>query len=194
MANSAVARARSLSRDRSEYTRSVLDSLRRTVRAFRGAAHAAQAVLGITGAQHFVLQKLADAPALSLNELAARTMTHKSSVSVAVSRLVERGFVRRERSPADARSIVVTLTPSGRRALGRAPDSAQARLLWALRRFPPRQLVQFSLLFERFTEELGAGALEPRMLFEDDAPARGGRRHTPRLRGSSAHFSAGGRR
>jgi DNA-binding MarR family transcriptional regulator len=195
MANSAVARARPPSRDRSEYTRSVLDSLRRTVRAFRGAAHAAQAALGITGAQHFVLQKLADAPALSLNELAARTMTHKSSVSVAVSRLVERGFVRRQRSPADARSIVVTLTPSGRRALGRAPDSAQARLLWALRRFPPRQLAEFSSLFERFTKELGASALEPRMLFEDDALAHGGRRHSALVRGRRrAHFSAGGRR
>ena len=114
-----MARSGPSSGDQVLYTRSVLNSLRRTVRAFRASAQAAEEVLGVSGAQHFVMQKLADAPALSLNDLAARTLTHKSSVSVVVSRLVERGYVRRERSSADGRSIVLTLTPAGRRALER---------------------------------------------------------------------------
>jgi len=151
----------------------VLNSLRRTVRAFRAAGQAAEEALGVSGAQHFVMQKLADAPALSLNDLAARTMTHKSSVSVVVSRLVDRGLVRRRRSTADGRSIVLTLTAAGRRALERAPESAQSRLLVALRRFPPAQLAAFAALFERFTEELGVGTLEPLMLFEDERYGRG---------------------
>ena len=163
------------------HARSVLNSLRRTVRAFRAAAQTAEDVLGISGAQHFVLQRLADAPALSLNDLAARTLTHKSSVSVVVSRLVARGFVRRRRSPADGRSIVLSLTPAGRRALARAPDSAQSRMLETLRRFPPRQLIRFAALFERFTEQLGVGGLELLMLFEEE-PGR--RRHSRRGRGT----------
>ncbi len=145
----------------------MLNSLRRVVRAFRAMSQLAEDVLGISGAQHFVLERLAEAPALSLNDLAARTMTHKSSVSVVVSRLVGRGFVRRQRSSADARSIVLTLAPRGRRALARAPQSGQARLVAALQRLGREDRKAFARLFERFTEELGVRTLEPVMLFED---------------------------
>ncbi|HTT69382.1 MAG TPA: MarR family transcriptional regulator [Gemmatimonadales bacterium] len=175
------------------HARSVLNSLRRTVRAFRAAAQAAEAGLGISGAQHFVLERLADAPALSLNDLATRTLTHKSSVSVVVSRLVERGLVRRHRSAADGRSIVLTLTPAGRRALARAPESAQHRMVTALRRFPPGQLARFARLFERFTAELGVATLEPLMLFEEERAERsGGRlRRAGRDRNAARHSGRG---
>ncbi len=190
-----MAGSRPPSKDRGLYARSVLNSLRRTVRALRAAAQAAEDVLGVSGAQHFVLEKLADAPALSLNDLAARTMTHKSSVSVVVSRLVERGLVRRRRSSADGRSIVVTLSPAGRRALERAPESGQARMLRALERLTPGQLAQFASLFERFTDELGVGALEPLMLFEEDGRAGHGRGHSPHSRGTRvAQLNSGGSR
>ncbi len=158
---------------------SVVNSLRRVVRAVRAMAQVAQDELGISGAQHFVLQRLAEAPALSLNDLAARTMTHKSSVSVVVRRLVDRDLVRRRRSTADGRGIVLTLTPAGRRAIAGAPVSAQTRMIAALRRFPRRDLEAFAGLFARFTDELGAGTLEPTMLFEDEP---GARRQGPRGR------------
>jgi MarR family transcriptional regulator, lower aerobic nicotinate degradation pathway regulator len=186
-------------RDRAQDARAVLNALRRTIRAFRAAAQAAEETLGVSGAQHFVLEKLADAPSLSLNDLAARTMTHKSSVSVVVTRLVERGLVRRRRSTADGRSIVVTLTPAGERALARAPESAQSRMVAALRRLPTGDLSQFAGLFERFTDELGVGTLEPVMIFEEDGAGRRGRGHSGRSRGNTrAHaktpVNRGGRR
>jgi DNA-binding MarR family transcriptional regulator len=171
----------------------VLNSLRRVVRAFRAVAQVAEDVIGISGAQHFVLQKLAEAPALSLNDLAARTMTHKSSVSVVVSRLVDRGFVRRRRSSADARGIVLTLTPAGRRALARTPQSGQARMMVALRRLPPEQLRRFARLFERFTDALGVRTLEPAMLFEEVRNVRGGGEHRPRGRGPKGASRGGAR-
>ena len=180
------------SHDRAQHARAVVNSLRRTIRAFRAAAQAAQEVLGVSGAQHFVLEKLADAPSLSLNDLAARTMTHKSSVSVVVSRLVERGFVQRRRSTADGRSIVVTLTPAGRRALDRAPESAQSRMLDALRRLRAGELAEFASLFERFNEALGVGTLEPVMIFEEERsprPRTGRPRHSARSRGTSGAHS-----
>ncbi len=200
-----MATSRPRSRYRAQDARAVLNALRRTIRAFRASAQAAEETLGVSGAQHFVLEKLADAPSLSLNDLAARTMTHKSSVSVVVSRLVDRGLVRRRRSSADGRSIVVTLTHAGRRALERAPESAQSRLLAALRRLPARELAVFAGLFERFTDELGVGTLEPVMIFEEDGARpggreeRGGRGHSGRSRGNTrAHsrtpVTRGGRR
>lgn len=189
-----MAGTRRPSKDRGAHARAVLNALRRTIRAFRAAAQAAEEVLGVSGAQHFVLEKLADAPSLSLNDLAARTMTHKSSVSVVVSRLVERGLVRRRRSSSDGRSIVVTLTPAGRRALERAPESAQSRMLEALRHIPPGQLAEFAALFERFTDALGVGTLEPEMIFEEDGAGRPHAGHSRRSRGKRVDPSTQSRR
>ena len=57
----------------------VLDSLRRIVQALRGeSSRRAEQDLGVSGAQLFVLDALALAPALSVNELAYRTRTHQN--------------------------------------------------------------------------------------------------------------------
>ena len=71
----------------------ILDAIRRLVRHLRLADRAAQSELGISGAQLFVLFELGKTPALSLNDLAARTRTDQSSVSVVVSRLVDAGLI-----------------------------------------------------------------------------------------------------
>ena len=117
----------------------ILDSVRQIVRALRESGRSAERKVGLSGAQLFVLEKLADGRALSLNELAERTLTHQSSVSVVVSRLVGRRLVTRTVSPEDARRVVLTLTPAGRALLARAPEAAQARLVEGLRRLPPRE-------------------------------------------------------
>jgi DNA-binding MarR family transcriptional regulator len=62
--------------------RGVLNALRRIVRDLRLGARDAERSAGISGAQLFVLQALADERASSLNELADRTHTDQSSVSV----------------------------------------------------------------------------------------------------------------
>src|SRR5262245_46150204 len=83
----------------------ILDDLRRLVRVLRESSRAAEAILGVTGAQLFVLKTLAGEPVLSLNTLAERTRTHQSTVSVVVKRLVARGLVTRTTSSVDARRI-----------------------------------------------------------------------------------------
>src|SRR5919198_6535518 len=81
----------------------VIDALRAINQKLRHAERLAEQRLGISGAQLLVLQELATAPAQSLGDLADRTFTHHSSVSVLVSRLVESGLVIREPSPEDTR-------------------------------------------------------------------------------------------
>src|SRR3978361_1998981 len=85
--------------------REVLNSLRHIVRSLRVASRTAQARVGLSGAQLFVLQCLARQSPCSINDLAARTATDQSSVSVVVSRLVARGHVLRTPSEADRRSV-----------------------------------------------------------------------------------------
>jgi DNA-binding MarR family transcriptional regulator len=118
----------------------VLEGVRRVVRVLRVSSRATEQRLGVSGAQLFVLQQLAQAPARSLNELAERTHTDQSSVSVVVSRLVERGLVSRDISVEDSRRITISLTSAGRTVLRHAPEAAQARLVEALRRLPRTQL------------------------------------------------------
>src|SRR6195952_2402515 len=111
----------------------VMDALRRIVRALRESSRASERSIGLSAAQVFVLHRLAGAPALSLNELAQRTLTHQSSVSVVVSKLVRRGVVARVPSTIDARRVEIALTRRGRSLIEKVPGAApQDRLIAGL--------------------------------------------------------------
>ncbi|MEP6654995.1 MAG: MarR family transcriptional regulator [Myxococcales bacterium] len=113
-------------------TRAVLDAIRHVVRTLREASRKAESAVGVSAAQLFVLQRLAGTQALSVNELATRTFTHQSSVSVVVTKLVRRGLVKRARSADDGRRVEISLTAAGRAVLVRAPAATQDRLIAAL--------------------------------------------------------------
>src|SRR5436190_22266036 len=105
--------------------RVVLDDLRRLFRVLRETHGEAQKSAGLSAAQLFVLQALADEKKLTVNQLAERTYTHQSSVSVVAAKLAERGLIARVRSTRDARHVEITLTSAGRDALRRAPRAPQ---------------------------------------------------------------------
>jgi DNA-binding MarR family transcriptional regulator len=150
--------------------REVLNSLRRIVRSLRVASRTAEQQVGLSGAQLFVLQCLARQSPCTVSELAMRTATDQSSVSVVVSRLVQRGHVRRAPSKADRRCVELTLTRSGRALLERAPRAAQDRLLFALEKLPGRELEALSAILAKVVETAEV-AQEPAALFFEDGPA-----------------------
>ncbi|HEV2719342.1 MAG TPA: MarR family transcriptional regulator [Thermoanaerobaculia bacterium] len=147
----------------------ILDSIRRLVRLLRLADRAAQNELGLSGAQLFVLQELGKTPSLSLNELAERTRTDQSSVSVVVTRLVEAGLVARDRDVRDARRLVLTLTKSGTAVVRRSSPAAQERILFVVEGMPAADRKRFADAFERLVNELGAETGPAPMIFEDDS-------------------------
>jgi DNA-binding MarR family transcriptional regulator len=161
----------------------VVNSLRRIIQAIRLSASAVHDALGITGAQLFVLQQLAERPGASLREVAERTLTDQSSVSVVVSRLVDAGHVARRVSAADGRRTELTLTDAGRALLRRAPRLAQTRLVAALRAVPTAQLRVTARVLEaaaRSVDPSRSGRSAP-MFFEPPAgKRRGGTRKGPR--------------
>jgi DNA-binding MarR family transcriptional regulator len=152
--------------------RRVLDSIRQIVRALRLASREAEKQVGLSGAQLFVLQKLAEGGVLSVNDLAERTHTHQSSVSVVVQRLVEAGLVDRTRSERDARQAQVSVTPAGKSALKSAPSAAQDQIIEALSKFNKRDIGQLAESLDRLVEELGIDGEAAPMLFEDEAPKK----------------------
>jgi DNA-binding MarR family transcriptional regulator len=157
-----------------EETRTILDAVRRVVRTLHESSRAAERTMGVSGAQLFVLQKLADAPGLSLNALAAQTHTHQSSVSTVVSRLVERGLVLRAPAPDDGRRLELRLSAEGRRLIGKAPDAAQARLILAIEQLPARRRRALAQSLVQLTGTMDVAGREPLMFFDDSE--RKGRR------------------
>ena len=153
---------------------SVMNSLRALVRALRISTRAVEKEIGISGAQLFVLQQLHDAPARSVNELAERTSTHQSSVSTVVSRLVERGFARREPSADDARRMEISITERGRQLVQSAPRTAQSRMLTAMQAMPPEQVHALAEALETLVREAGFAGEPAPMFFEDDGSGDGG--------------------
>jgi MarR family transcriptional regulator, lower aerobic nicotinate degradation pathway regulator len=129
----------------------VVDSIRVLVKALRDSGRDAEQKLGITSAQLYVLQALRDQPA-SINELAARTYTHQSSVSMVVARLVDSRLVRRSAVRGDARKLSVSLTPAGRNLVKKAPDVAQTRVVNALRAMSKSDLKALSSQLTNLTE------------------------------------------
>lgn len=157
---------------RSAEMAAALDGIRRIVQALRLSARSAERRLGISGAQLFVLHALADAPARSLNDLAARTFTHQSSVSVVVDRLVRRRLVSRARSAEDGRRVTLTLTPSGRALLRSAPEVAQIRLIGALRALPAADCRTLARILERVVREMGVANVPPLLFTETRRSSR----------------------
>ena len=106
----------------------MLDAVRRIVQTLRESSRAAEKAVGLSGAQLFVLQTLAEAPGLSLNELAARTHTHQSSVStVVVAAGRARAGAARRRRPATRAALELRLSAAGAPAVGRAPRRRAGR-------------------------------------------------------------------
>lgn len=164
----------------------VVNSLRRIVRAIRVSSRAAEDTLGVSGAQLFVLQQLSEHPAASLSELAALTLTDQSSVSVVVSRLVARRFVVRRTSAADGRRAELSLSASGRALLGRTPEVAQARLFATLSNVGDRELRVTAQVLDTVARAMGGDDEPPSMFFEGDAASPEKTPKRPRTAGRSA--------
>lgn len=149
-----------------------MNAVRSVVRALRLNTRSIEGKLGISLAQLFVLQQLSEKPADSLNELADRTATHQSSVSVVVRRLVERGLVTRVASPVDRRRVQIALTPEGERVLRGAPPTVQNDLMSGMSRMQPEQRAILAELLETWVLASGIDLAAPPMMFEDEPTAR----------------------
>ena len=155
----------------------ILDSIRRLVRLLRLTDRAIQSERGLSGAQLFVLHELAKSSPLSLSELAERTLTDQSSVSVVVTRLVDAGFVARDRDKRDGRRLVLNLTKTGKAITDKSPAAAQEKIIEAIEKIPPAERRRFADTFVRIIQEMGEDrGAAPMMFAEEDSAGR----HTPK--------------
>ncbi len=83
---------------------------------------------GLTGMQFAVLKHLSDGSASTAAELCRFMQYDTGAMTRILDRLEERGLVRRERSRADRRTVVLKLAPSGRAQLPRLAGVASGVL------------------------------------------------------------------
>ena len=146
-----------------------LNSLRRIVRAGRGATQAVESRYGISSAQLFVLQALAETPGMSIKDLVALTLTTNSSVSEVVGRLVDSGLVTRDTATDDRRRKVLMLTEGGREIVRNSPRTVQQDLIEGFHRLPAKDQEALADCLEEWCRVSGFGEVPASMLFEPPA-------------------------
>jgi DNA-binding MarR family transcriptional regulator len=147
----------------------VLDAIRKIVRTARLTSKATEKNFGLSTAQIFVLQKLAESKVpLSINNLAKATFTHQSSVSVVVSKLVRRDLIDRIESKTDSRSVEVKISKQGEYLLNKSPQSIQERLMVGLAQLSDRQRSGLVKGLQTLVEKSGMDDEKASMLLEDE--------------------------
>lgn len=163
-----VARRQDLSAEQRTIAQ-VMDCIRAVVRALHRNTRAIERQLGISLAQLWVMQILKEHPGRTVNELAAATATHPSSVSVVVQRLVNAAFAIRMTGRNDKRQRRVDLTEAGRSLVAKAPRTVQVDLIAGLRRLAPERREALAALMHEWLRTAGLDRnVAPPMLMEDD--------------------------
>ena len=146
-----------------------MDAFRRIVHALRS-SHRAASDLDLTGAQLFVLATLGDAgEPMGVKELAERTRTDQSTVSVVAGRLVDRGLIERARSSVDARRVELTLTARGRMLQQKTPTTVpQQKLAQALWHLSASDAGTLSRILKGIVEVMGEADAPAPMLFDEN--------------------------
>lgn len=119
-----------------------LGKFRIIIRAAQRHSAAIQKQCGVSGAQLWMLQEIADAPGLRVGELAARMAIHQTTTSNLIDALEKRGYLKKSRDEADQRVVNLLLTPAGARVLRKAPSPARGLLPEALARVDPKKRAQ----------------------------------------------------
>jgi hypothetical protein len=99
-------------------------------------------------------------------------------------------MVARRTASDDGRRAEVSITAAGRRALARAPEPAQNRLLRAVEELPPGQRRQLAASLGQLVESMAIGDRPAEMFFEEPPAKRPRRGAVVAARGRRA----GGRR
>ena len=164
------------------HAHSVLNSFRCLVKALRLADRAGLREHGLGASQLYVLHELKRDSPLSVNDLADRTATDQSTVSVVVAKLIEKGYVARERSETDARRLDLTLTAKGHLLVKNLPPPIQHLIIEGVMRLPHARATELAESLREICEVLGIADEHPPMLMMEEEPKPKGRRRAPDAR------------
>lgn len=113
------------------------------------AIFAARMVDDLTPTQWAALVKLAELGALSQNLLGRETAMDAATIKGVVDRLLKRGLLTAVPDPGDGRRTLISLSPAGRAAVGKALGAAAAITAETLEPLSPAEQRTFLCLLKR---------------------------------------------
>ncbi|WP_202617438.1 MarR family winged helix-turn-helix transcriptional regulator [Roseimaritima sediminicola] len=132
---------------------------------------------GLTGPQLAVLQEVERLGTAAPKQLACSVHLSQATVTGILKRLTVRGLVDRQPSPADRRSVTITMTAAGRQLLQASPSLMQDRFRQALSSLEAWERTQILATLQRVGALMDADALDaaPHLTPGDIDVAGGGR-------------------
>jgi DNA-binding MarR family transcriptional regulator len=110
--------------------------------------------LGVTGMQRIIIRLIGRYPEIAAGRLAELVHVHPSTLTGVLRRLVERGYVNRERDPTDARRSRFVLLPPGEQIDSTQAGTVEAAVRRALCRLPPEKIDAARTVLAAVAEEL----------------------------------------
>ncbi len=111
--------------------------------------------------QWLVLMKLREGTAMTASELCRKMNHDNGALTRLLDQLEERGFIERERSATDRRTVQLQLTGAGRRKVAELVPLAVERLNAMLAHFTKAEFHELSRLLDKLIESLRAGVAAP---------------------------------
>jgi DNA-binding MarR family transcriptional regulator len=139
---------------------SILQSLRRIIRAVDIHSRKLVASYGITGPQLICLVTLCDDGAMTSAELSRRVFVSASTITGIIDRLEKRGYVERKRDEIDRRRVLLQPTSNGFKLAYRAPSPIQDQLVERLRELPELEQAAISMSLQRIVDLMEARSLD----------------------------------
>ncbi|BCB26503.1 MarR family transcriptional regulator [Sulfurimicrobium lacus] len=134
----------------------VLRELATAYQAFEGYSSAHIRTLDLTPAQFDIIATLGNTPGMPLNELGAKTLITKGTLTGVVDRLSGKQLVERSASPSDGRSQIVQLTPQGETLFERIFPAHLAHMQQAFAELSAEELVVMETSMRRLRDAFTA--------------------------------------
>jgi len=155
----------------SRYEDSILRSLRRISRATDLHSKKLAKDFDLTGPQLVCLRAIAHQEVVTPSALAREVSLSQGTVTGILDRLGKAGLVHRERSQADRRRILVSLTERGTEVLSTAPSSLAAQFTAQLAALSEGEQGMIDFVLQRVVSLFEATDADG--LFEDEGPDAG---------------------
>jgi DNA-binding MarR family transcriptional regulator len=138
----------------------ILQSLRRIIRAVDIHSRKLVAQYGITGPQLVCLVTLCDEGAMTSAELSRRVFVSASTITGIIDRLERAGYVVRKRDDVDRRRVLLQPTDTGFKLAYRAPSPIQDQLVERLHELPELERAAIAMSLQRIVDLMEARSVD----------------------------------
>lgn len=143
-----------------EASEQALISLRRILKAVEANSRSLARDTSLTPSQLVVLKELSQRGGAQPGELARAAGLKQATISILLDKLQARGLVLRARGDADRRTVMVQITPDGRRTLAGAPDLLQAEFGSRFAHLPEWEQAYINAALVRLVSLMGAADID----------------------------------